>query len=255
MSGEIPPNDSDLASGAAPEHPDALRRMLLVITQPTAAFRGLATSRLAWLLPALLVALLTVISPQLMPDLLMERQEAMIEDLIDRQLLSEEQAMDARQRLTDQVGDRTTGKVLLQMLLGVVSQVVLRYILPAALLLAGVRFVMEGRAGFSAVLGAVAYSAVPAGIREIIRTPLQLAEGTLDIHFGPAALTGTHTLGGYALGLLDFFDLWIVVLLIVGIATVGPLSRGRAAGLVLPLWILFCLAKIALKASPFGAGL
>jgi hypothetical protein len=255
MSGEIPPLNADPASGEAPCPADPLRRMLLVITQPTAAFQGLESARLAWLLPAVLVALLTVISPQLMPDLLMERQESMIEDLIDRQLLNEEQAMDARQRLEEQMGNRTAGKVLLQMLLGVVSQVVLRYILPAALLLAGVRFVMEGRASFSAILGALAYSAVPAGIREIIRTPLQLAEGTLDIHFGPAALTGTHSVSGYALGLLDFFDLWIVVLLIIGIATVGPISRGRAAGLVLPLWILFSAAKIALKASPFGAGL
>ena len=82
-----------------------------------------------------------------------------------------------------------------------------------------------------------------------------LYAGHLDIYFGPAALTGTQNLGGYALGMLDFFDIWILGLTTVGLAATAGISRARAAGLVFPLWFVVCLAKLGIKASPFGAGL
>jgi hypothetical protein len=75
----------------------------------------------------------------------------------------------------------------------------------------------------------------------------------LDVYFSPAVLTGTQGLGGFALNLLDLFDLWILALIILGVSTVTGMSRGRAAGLVLPLWGFYSLAKFGLKASPLGS--
>lgn len=257
MTNEIPPTGPTLPLATVQDPPrlDPLQRLLLVITQPSAAFRGLKGDRISWLLPVLVVSLLMTGSPQLLHSLYMEKQEAVMEELVDRGVLSEEQAHEARQKVSDSSGDRGAGTVLLQMLLGMATQLVFRYVLPAALLLAGVRFVMEGHARFGVVLSVMGFASVPAAIREILRTPLQMAEGSLDVYFGPAALSGTHTVGGYALSMLDLFDAWILALLVLGISTVGPISRARAAGLVIPLWLIYSLAKIGLKASPFGAAL
>ncbi len=236
--------------------PTLLKRMLLVLTRPAAAFVGLEQDRFGWLLPAALVSLIMILPAQtvLYPQHLAQQREVM-QRYVERGVLTEEQAHAVNERVAEQGAGRAAVKVVLQSVLGLVIQIALRYLLPAALLLAGCTFVMEARTRYAGVLAAVAYSSLPAALREIVRTPLRLSKGDLEVFFSPAVLTGTQSVGGYALDLLDLFDLWILALLIVGLATVTGISRGRAAGLVLPLWGILSLLKIGLKASPLGAGL
>ncbi len=113
---------------------------------------------------------------------------------------------------------------------------------------------MERRLRYPAVLATLSFAALPALVRELVRTPLQYSKGSLDVYFGPAALVGhTETLGAYALSLIDLFDAWILGLLIVGLADVAQISRSRAAMLVLPLWLVLALLKLGIKATPLGA--
>jgi hypothetical protein len=234
----------------------ALRRVALVLTRPSAAFEGLAASRTEWIVPAVLVSLLVVIPGQtVLRPLYLEKQQTVLESYVERGVLTEEQAHEAQRRVQDQTAGRGAVSTILQGLLGLVLQVGLRYALPAALLTAGAAFIMEARARFTGVLGAVAFASVPAALREIVRAPLQLARGSLDVYFSPAVLTGTKGLGGFALNTFDLFDLWILALLVVGLAQVTGTTRARSAGLVLPLWAVYSLLKVGLKASPLGAGL
>lgn len=231
-----------------------MRRMALVFTRPTEAFRGLAAEPWAWVAPAALVCLLMTVAPQFVYHLHSERQQAALDALIDRGLLTEEQAQEARQRIADDAENRGPAKIAQQVGLGLVGSLAIRFMLPAALLLAGLRFVHASQVRFPAVLGALSLAAMPAGLREIVQAPLQYAKGSLDVYFGPAALVGhTRTIGAQALGLLDVFDLWVLALLVVGLAEVGQVSRPRAAALVLPLWLVLALLRLGLKASPFGA--
>jgi hypothetical protein len=234
----------------------ALRRVALVFTRPSAAFAGLAESRTEWLVPAVLVSLLVVIPGQtVLRPLYLEKQQTVLENYVERGVLTEEQAHEAQRRVQDQTSGRSAVGAILQGVLGLVLQVGLRYALPAALLTAGAAFIMEARARYTGVLGAVAFASVPAGLREIVRTPLQLARGSLDVYFSPAVLTGTKGLGGFALNIFDLFDLWILGLLVIALALVTGTTRARSAGLVLPLWGVYSLLKFGLKASPLGAGL
>jgi hypothetical protein len=234
--------------------PGTLRRMVLVFTRPAEAFRGLQQSRWSWLVPATLVCLLMSLAPQFLHELQYERQQATLDALIERGVLSEAQGHDARQRIADDAAARGPGRVAQQVLLGLVASLAFRFVLPAALLLAGLRFVLERNTRFPVVLATLSFAALPAGLREILRTPLQHAKGSLDVYFGPAALVGhTRSVGAYALSLLDLFDLWVLALLTVGLAEVTGAPRGRVAGLVVPLWLVSVLLRLGLKATPFGA--
>jgi len=51
-----------------------------------------------------------------------------------------------------------------------------------------------------------------------------------------------------AAGTLSIFNIWAVVLLIIGFAAVGKLSRGKAATVVLVPWIVWLVAKAGLTA-------
>ncbi len=233
--------------------PGPLRRIVLVFTRPAEAFRGLVDDRWSWWVPAVLVSALMTLAPQAVFDLHHERQQAALESLIERGILNEDQAHEARQRIAADAAQRGPLQVGQQALLGLVSSLAFRFILPAALLLAGLRFVLERRVRFAAVLATLSYAALPAGLRAILRTPLQYAKGSLDVYFSPAALVGhTRSFGAYALNMLDFFDLWVLWLLTVGLAEVGGVSRGRAAGLVVPLWLALVLLRLGLRATPFG---
>ena len=231
-----------------------MRRMALAFLRPSDAFRGLSAEPWSWAAPAVLVCLLMSLAPQIVYDLHYQRQQVALDTLVDRGLLGAETARAARLRIADDAADRGPGRIAQQVTVSGVTALAFRFILPAALLLMGLRFALASRVGFSAVLGALSLAALPAGLREIVRTPLQYAKGSLDVYFGPAALAGhTRTPGAQALGLLDFFDLWVLALLIVGLAEVGQVSRGRAAALVLPLWLALALLRFGLKASPLGA--
>ena len=232
----------------------ALRRIPAVLTRPAAAFAGFTRKDTAWLFPAVLIALLLVLPAQtVLRPLYLDKQQAMMEQLVDRGILTEEKAHEVARAVEEQKARPKPGALLWQTLLGMAIQIALRIVLPAALLLAGAVFVMEARTTFAPMLAVMAYGSLPAGVREIVRAPLQLAKGSLDVYFSPAALTGTQGMGGFALNLLDLFDIWILALVILGVSTVTGMSRGRAAGLVLPLWGFYSLAKIGLKASPLGS--
>ncbi len=231
----------------------AWERLARVFTRPRTAFVGLEEARFDWILPTVLVALVMAAAPQFVSDLHVQRQTAVLDQLIDGGVLTEEEAHEARQRIATGDEERGFAKILPAALWSMGSIVVFFYLLPAALLLVGLRFVMEGRGHFRDLLGVVGYASLPAAVREIVRTPLQAARGSLEVHFSPAVITGTNNLGGYALGLLDVFSIWILVLLVVGIASVGGISRGRAAGLVIPLWIASVIFRVGIKASPIGS--
>ncbi len=241
---------------AGTDAPTAWERLWLLLRAPDHAFRGVDRG-ISWLYPILVVSLLIAGAPHVLHRLHIDEQREGIGRLLDDGLLTEEQAQNAWTRLDEALESRSAGKIAIQMLLAIATQFLIRFVFPAALLLIGVRFVMEGKARFVAVLGALGWASVPAGIRILIRTPFCALQGSLDIYFGPAALPGVDpdTVGGYALTLLDVFDIWILALLITGISSVGGLSRGRAAGLVLPLWLVYSLARIGMKSSPFGAAL
>jgi hypothetical protein len=233
-----------------------LARLFGILYRPSGTAQGLASDRHSWIVPLLLLALciwLPAQHPQIR-QMQIEEQRDRVEQISDRGLLPAEQSAEMLARL-DRQEAATIKQRVGQFAVAAASLGLLRLLFPALLLWVGLRHVMEGQARFLAVVSVLAYSAIPAGIRALLRGLLQLARGSLDVHFSPAILTGTESVGGFALDQLDLFDLWILALLIPALAAIGSVTRGRAAGLVLPLWGVYSLLKIAFRASPFGVGL
>ncbi|MBD3235172.1 MAG: hypothetical protein GF330_00520 [Candidatus Eisenbacteria bacterium] len=247
---EIPP------PSAAPRPRSArflLERIGGILLWPRRYGRSLVADRLSWLAPLMLLAVLTWLpsQPAALREMRIAREQAQVTRLIDRGVLSAEQGEAMVERLEAQREAPWSVRAG-QLAIGALSLGVLRILFPALLLWAGVRFVMEGRARYLAVVSVLAHSAVPAGIRELVRAPLQRLTQTTEIEFSPAIWTGTDTLGGYALAQLDLFDIWILAVLVGTLAAVGGIGRARAAGLVLPLWAVYTLLKLAYRATPFG---
>jgi len=252
---ERPAAESVHASPPAPVSPGLA--MLGMLIWPRATVRRLPTRGTAWLLPAGVIALLLVLpSLTVLRPLELEARAELLDRYADQGWLSAEEAHDAERRLAELGQTEPAAHVVaFQLAIGLLFQIAVRFLLPAWLLLAGARFVLEAEVRYRELLSAVAFAAVPAGVRELARTPLRLARGDLDVHFSPAALAPAETFGAQALRCLDAFDLWIVGLLVLAVAATARLSYGRAAALVVPLWGAACLLRLGLSATPIGGGL
>ena len=62
---------------------------------------------------------------------------------------------------------------------------------------------------------------------------------------------------GAFLGMFDLFNIWMIVLLVIGLSTAYGFSRGKSAALVVTLYLLMSAVGIALSAlsgSLMGVG-
>lgn len=119
-------------------------------------------------------------------------------------------------------------------------------------------FKVFGAAGtYAQFLGATVYAWVPEVVKGIITTVLVALKGKLTIEelstllkSSPASLVSMsdNPIGFAALSALDFFDIWTLVLLIIGYAFAARVSRGKSAAVVLSLWAIFTLGRIGIAA-------
>jgi hypothetical protein len=128
----------------------------------------------------------------------------------------------------------------------------------AAVLLGTVNFLFAGRSTFAEMFAMVNYAYLPTVLKYLLgivmlyvapnpdRFNLQNPVGTnLGFYLDPASPKWLLSLAGSA----DIVTIWIVVLMILGCAILGRISRGKAAAAVLGWWaliILFSTARAAI---------
>lgn len=129
------------------------------------------------------------------------------------------------------------------------------------LVIAGIPFIIFkvfGAAGtFAQFLGATVYAWVPEVVKGVITTILVAFKGKLTIEEmstllksnpGSIVSMSDDPIAFAALSAIDFFDIWTVVLLIIGFAFAARVSRARSAAVVLTLWVIFTLGRIGIAA-------
>ena len=127
----------------------------------------------------------------------------------------------------------------------------------AAVLLGTVNFGFGGRARFSQVFAVVMYGGLPLSIKALLGI-VAIYAGVDPDSFNLNNYVGTNI--GYYLSpdvpkvlmafatSLDLFTIWMVVLLTIGCAITGRISRGKAAGAVFGWWILTILFRVGAAA-------
>ncbi|HYH10641.1 MAG TPA: Yip1 family protein [Thermoanaerobaculia bacterium] len=139
---------------------------------------------------------------------------------------------------------------------------ILIYVVIAAVLLLAVRL-FGGEGNFKQALSASIYAWVPLLLYSLILTIVVVARGTFDpitaatlVKSNPAFLVDlkTQPVLFSLFSALDVFTIWTVILLVFGFAALSRLSRGMVAAIVVPLWLVFVLLRVAFVALTTGAG-
>ena len=199
-------------------------RILRVFYAPSETFEAVAEQRSAadWLLPTALVAVVIFISTYLTSSIYVT--EAL-------------EQMPAGQPSVEGTGDaiRISGLVAAP-----VMTFVMLFIGAAIYLLVGK--LLGGLLGYGHCLPIVAYTSLISIIQHIVRTPLALATGTMDVQIGLGMFLSEEargTFGGHLLALIDPFIVWMVVVAGLGLSIVGQIERSRAYAGIAAITLIF----------------
>jgi hypothetical protein len=236
------------APGAEPK-PNPFQRIIGVLFSPDATFASIAR-RPDWVVPLLFILILSlangiVLSSRI--DFGAPAREAMAQN----KNMTQEQ-MDRAEKMS--VG---MGKVA-KFIAPVIAIIVL--LIVAGALLLTIRL-LGGEGDFKQAFSVTCYAWIPNVLQAIVLTIVVLAKGATAINpqafptmvrSNPAFLVDmkTQPMAFALLSSLDLFTIWVLVLLIIGFAYVGRVSKAKAAVAVLSLWavtILFKLVPAALQ--------
>jgi hypothetical protein len=225
----------------------ALSRVWRVFTQPTAVFTELASTP-TWVAPLVLILLLST-GMQLVIGSRLDLEGTIRQSLTERSSTA---------KMTDEQIDRTVE-------LGKKTAGVTRWLTPVMvpamfLILAGIYFLGLKAVGstseFKPVFATVLHANVPASV---VSSLVMAATVIKRASFTAQELEGMvkSSLGSFLgdsvpkplaamAGVIDIFNIWQWVLLAIGLAIVGKVSRGKAAGILCVVWGVWALGKMGL---------
>ena len=199
-------------------------RILRVFYAPSETFEAVAEQRSVadWLLPTALVAVVIFVSTYLTSSIYVT--EAL-------------EKMPAEQPSVEGTGDaiRISGLVAAP-----VMTFVMLFIGAAIYLLVGK--LLGGLLSYGHCLPIVAYTSLVSIIQHIVKTPLVLVTGTMDVQTGLGMFLSEEargTFGGHLLSLIDPFVVWMVVVAGLGLSIVGQIERSRAFAGIAAITLIF----------------
>ena len=136
---------------------------------------------------------------------------------------------------------------------GPIFGVILLNLLLALLLLLVGNFILGGEAGFRALWFLASLSWAPAIIGGLLRIPLAMARSTIEVTFGPAAfMTNDGSTLYRILSVFDIFDIWRLLIVIVGLQVISRLSSEKAGGGAIAIWVLGWIVAIVITVLTRG---
>lgn len=232
-------------------HDSAVGRLLGVLVAPGRTFRSIA-ERPTWVAPLLLLMLLGTAVGYL------TAQRMDFEDVV-RQRMAQQ-----HQELSPEDLDRG---VQMAKKIGPIGALIGGIVMfPAGFLLLALIFwtflrLLGSDLTYPASLSVTLHSMVPTAVSMLLTAPLILGRGTITAHdaqrgillsnLAVLAPEGSGAAVTSLLGSVDFFSLWVLILLSLGYRIVARVSGTAATGTVVVLWLLWVAGK-ALIALRFG---
>lgn len=228
-------------------------RMLTVLVSPTRTFRSIA-ERPTWVVPLVVLFLLAAVAT----TLVFQRIDML--DVVRDAMAQQGQTLDDEQ-LAQAAGMQEKFGYGCALVIPLVS-----YFIVGLLLMGGAN-VFGGGMRFPVSMGVTVYGFMPWAIASILTGGVALSTDQLhfeDVQNGsvlaasPAAFIGDSA-GQVLTSLLtsfNVFSLWTLVLLVIGVAIAGKISRGKSAALVVGLWVVYVAFKVGMTAlgAAFGGG-
>ena len=117
-------------------------------------------------------------------------------------------------------------------------------------------YLLGGEGSFLGTWAAVAHALLVGVVEWLVKLPVMLARGRLEVLFGPALVLSEPDRGSFLDALLMKFDVftgWKVILIGIGVAIVHNIRpRRRLVQLMIGLWILWAVISAAFSSALMG---
>ena len=228
-------------AAAEPEKPNTLQRIIGVLMNPTETFESIARrpNILGPLLIFIVIAVLSSIAVAVKVDFNSLAREAI-----------EANPNIPADKVESSVG-MTKGIMKVSMYASPALIVLMLLITAGVCLIAFKMFGGEG--DFNTALSVTIYAWFPRLIRGILGAIVMLSKSSLSLYelqnpvmsnlaflFDPKTQPVQYALGAS----LDLFNIWSLVLLIIGLASMSKLSKARSAAIVIVLWVFVNLIAL-----------
>ena len=218
-------SETNVESGATAEtkHDSAVSMLWNVLLEPTRVFKRIR-EKPTWALPFIIFLLAFVVVTYLVTPLALEAKK---QEISTSEKLSQEQRDAQLQQL--ELGKKFA---IVGAIVAPIGAGILYLVIWGALILTGT-VIQGGTAKASAVWSVLCYSLVPGIISTIVRTPLMLSKGSMDIRTSLAVLLPASAMNKPGFSVLntftDIFVVWEIVLLIIGVSVIYGFTKQKAS--------------------------
>lgn len=236
---------SQAAEPARPENPNPFQRIAGVFVSPMETLRAISNQP-DWIVPLILILLISIVATVLVAPR-MDIASGMRAQF-EKQGLSEEQQEKALE-LAEKIG-RFTPTIT-----AVSTPVVMLAI--AGLFMLAFR-VFGGEGSFPQYFSLTLYSWLPQLLKSVILTGVMMFREKVPVEEMPTLVKSNLAfLAGQPLdnpvlfallAALDIFTFWTLFLMVVGYAEASRMRRGQSAGIVIGIWLVVTIFRVAMAA-------
>lgn len=219
---------------------NVIERIMKVFYSPREVFTYLS-DRPDWLVPLIILVAVSLLAVSLTYSPIIKPEQ--MKRFEDSSRFTEEQMEEMKKGFEGNRG----------LIVALVSTVVVAPItfLVVSGILYGIFSLMGGEGKFKKVLSVYSYSSLIAALSVVIKTPLQLAKGSVHVYTSAVlvvpGLSPQSTLFRI-LNSFDIFALWQVWAVTLGLAVIYKFNTKRSAIAVLSVWAVWVVLKVALGA-------
>ena len=177
---------------------------------------------------------------------------------LDWEVVAREQIEQSSRQLSE---DQIEGSIEVTEKLGPILVIAVPLLFgPAVYLLIALLFwvilkMLGGDFSYQASFATTLHGMMPSAVQALLTVPVVLGRSELDYEAVETGSVLASNLGAFAsegtsnamlalLSSVDVFSIWNMILLSIGYAVVGKVSRGKAAAVVLGLWVVYILFKV-----------
>ena len=241
------------SSTTAPEAPmGVVSRIINLFVSPSKTFEALIVKP-DWFTPVAVAMVIFLTVGILMKDVIQTEQVA-----ATRESIMKNDKIDNSQK--EQVIEQSTTMMKKFWFLGLpigMVVVVIAYFLAALFLRIGGNMVLGKGPAYMQVLSVFSYSTLAYSAGALVRVPLMYLNQTMRVDTGLGMLLGqseTHSTLYIFLSKFDLFTFWQLAVLVIGLALLYKAPKGKTAGVVIGLWLIWILAVAGLSSVGIKIG-
>ncbi len=225
-----------------PPQNNGWERAVQIFTDPVPAFQALR-SQPSWLLPLIIVLLVSSLTSYLTTSQQIELQREMINNST---IIPENRKADMLESLETQGFFQK--KVL--PIIGVIFRTLVAFLVVAAALQVFGNFIYGGENSFRSNFALYSWSGLIGALGMLVKLPLILINDTLLVQTSPAVLLDASRYREplfQLLDALDIFTVWKIIVLLIGFAIFYRVSTQKAAVAVVSLYVVYVAINIGIS--------